>query len=349
MTSSATYSSHEFLRERLGVEGRRLGFAAKDLDEWRSWRQETVATLGEVIGLDRMVPAPLEPMVTEEEELEDHVRQRVEIQVEPGVVMPMYVLIPKGGEPPYSVALAPAGHASAGKYAVAGRRDITGLAETIDSHNYDYGLQMVRDGFIVFCPDPRGMGERQEKEARATGNIQAQSCEYLSRMGLPLGRTVLGMWTWDMMRLIDYVETRDDCRADRIGSGGLSGGGKQTLWAAALDERVKCAVVSGLMYGYKRILDEHCCPCNNVPRLFDYVDMGDVGALIAPRPLMVETGARDPLNGAEGLDNVYPQTEVIQMAYELHDAGGLFSHDVFDGVHEWHGVHSIPWMQKHLR
>ena len=39
------------------------------------------------------------------------------------------------------------------------------------------------------------------------------------------------------------------------------------------------------------------CSCNYVPHLFEHVDMGDVGALIAPRPLLVETGTHDDLNG----------------------------------------------------
>ena len=76
----------------------------------------------------------------------------------------------------------------------------------------------------------------------------------LNHMAMPLGQTVTGMWTWDLMRLIDHVETRPECDASRIGCAGLSGGGLRTLWLAALDERIRCAVVSGYFYRYRESL-----------------------------------------------------------------------------------------------
>ncbi len=158
------------------------------------------------------------------------------------------------------------------------------------------------------------------------------------------------MWAWDLHRLIDYARSRRDCRADRIGCAGLSGGGLQTLWAAALDPRIRCAVISGYLYGYKQsLLDLHQnCSCNYVPHLYEYVDMGDIAALIAPRPLLVETGTKDPLNGAGGLKNVLSQMRPIRRAYRLLGAANLVRHDIFEGEHRWHGVEAIPWLQKHL-
>jgi len=169
-------------------------------------------------------------------------------------------------------------------------------------------------------------------------------------MAYPLGQTVTGMWTWDLHRLIDYIQSRDDCRADRVGCAGLSGGGLQTLWAAALDTRIRCAVISGYMYGHKEsLLDMYAaCSCNYVPHLYEYVDMGDVAALIAPRPLLVETGTKDALNGRSGLANVRAQMRTIQKAYRLLDAKEKLKHDVFEGEHQWHGLEAGPWMKRCL-
>jgi hypothetical protein len=167
---------------------------------------------------------------------------------------------------------------------------------------------------------------------------------------MPLGQTVTGMWAWDLHRLIDYIETRDDCRADRIGCAGLSGGGLQTLWATAFDERIRCAVVSGYFYGYKEaLLDGHTnCACNYVPHLYEHVDMGDIGALIAPRPLLIETGDQDGLNGASGLENVYSQLAITRRAYQTLDHEDGLAHDVFAGEHRWLGVQAIPWLKQFL-
>ena len=82
-------------------------------------------------------------------------------------------------------------------------------------------------------------------------------------MALGLGQTVAGMWTWDLMRLIDYIATRADCIPARVGCAGLSGGGLQTLWLSALDERVNCTVVSGNFFGFKdSLLRQIRCHCS---------------------------------------------------------------------------------------
>jgi hypothetical protein len=62
----------------------------------------------------------------------------------------------------------------------------------------------------------------------------------------------------------------------------------------ALYYRIKAAVISGYFYGYKQSLLEmpDNCSCNYVPHLWEKVDMGDMGALIAPRTLLIETGMK---------------------------------------------------------
>jgi dienelactone hydrolase len=295
-----------------------------------------------------MLTVPPKPRVTDSVDCGDYLRQRIEISTEPGVRMPLFALIPKRGAPPYPAVIAPHGHASGGKLSVAGVGDIPEIANAIKTFNYDYGVQFVRAGFIVFCPDARGFGERQEAAAKC--NLLNSSCPLLNNMAYPLGQTVTGMWTWDLHRLVDYIQSRPDCIAGRIGCAGLSGGGLQTLWAAALDRRIRCAVISGYLYGYKQsLLDMHQnCSCNYVPHLYEYVDMGDIAALIAPRPLLIETGTKDPLNGAGGMQNVLAQVATIRKAYRLLQAAPLLRHDIFEGEHRWHGTEAIPWMQRHL-
>jgi dienelactone hydrolase len=348
--SQTTYMVQQYLQGRFETVGRRLAFRAESVDEWAKWRETAVARLEGLIGYDTMERCPLNATITEEIELDDHVRQRVEIETEPDVIMPFYVLIPAGGNAPYKAVLAPHGHGSGGKYAPAGRRDMPDIVGTIEQHNYDYGVQFVRAGFIVFCPDARGFGERQEAASKSGGILQS-SCGSINNMAIPLGQTVTGMWAWDLRRLIDYAEERSDTDTDDgVGCAGLSGGGLQTLWAAAMDTRIRCAVVSGYLYGYKEsLLDKHQnCSCNYVPHLYEYVDMGDIAALIAPRPLLVETGDKDTLNGASGLGNVTPQVEIARNAYGLLGADGLIAHDIFDGEHRWNGVEAIPWMETHM-
>jgi len=340
----ATLSVLPYLRRRFDAVGRKLAFRAKTEKQWRTWRTRLRRKLKELTGYSTMKRAPLKPKLTETVELGGLVRERVEIQTEPGVVMPLYVLRRKDACGRLPAVLCPHGHGSGGKLAPSGVREAPELADTIKVHNYDYGVQFARAGFVALCPDARGFGERRE----AGIPLLASSCQGINHMALPLGQTITGMWAWDLHRLIDYVKTRRDCRPGGVGCAGLSGGGLQTLWAAAFDDRIRCAVISGYFYGYKESLLDlyNNCSCNYVPRLYEYADMGDIGALIAPRPLLVETGTRDPLNGARGVKNTKSQVSIVRRACRLLGATGAVKHDVFEGEHRWHGELAIPWMKR---
>lgn len=347
------YTTTEYLLARYDAISRQMGFVATTLKQHNIWQHELRARLRQVSGVDTMIPCPLEPRIEERVELDGYVRERVTIHTEPGVVMPFYVLLPADLAPGErrSAFIAPHGHTSGGKYAPAGRRDIPALVETIEQHNYDYGVQYVRQGLVAFCSDARGFGERRELERQGEGESLLQSsCNLINHMAIPLGQTITGMWTWDLMRLADYVATRPECDADRLGCAGLSGGGLQTLWFSALDDRVKCAVVSGYFYGYKDSLLKLCgnCSCNYVPGLWQAADMGDIGALIAPRPLLIETGDQDGLNGERGVANPTEQVDITRKAYELFGAADRLYHDVFRGEHMWHGAVAVPWMTRWL-
>jgi len=347
--TAAFFTTEDALAARFDVLSRQLGLRAESADELLIWQRGLAAQLRRTLGLDTMREASLDPVITERVACVGYTRERVLMQTEPGVVMPLYVLIPDGlmpGERRPAV-LAPHGHSSGGKYAVAGRRDLPAVAATIEEHNYDYGVQLVQQGLVVFCPDARGFGERREAARQDEASLLVGSCNLLNHMAIPLGQTVTGMWTWDLMRLVDYAQTRPEVDPARIACGGLSGGGLQTLWLAALDERVCAAVISGYFYGYKdsllRLNDN--CSCNYVPGLWSLADMGDIAALIAPRPLFIETGDIDGLNGPRGLVNVTEQLAITRRAYDLLGAGDAVRHHIFPGPHMWCGAQSIPWLR----
>ena len=347
------YTTMEYLLARYDALSRQMGYRVTDLDDHGTWKAELRTRLRRLTGIDTMRDCALEPQVTERVEMDGYVRERVLIQTEPGVIMPVYVFLPGDLVPGQRrpTVIAPHGHSSGGKYAPAGRRDIPVLLDTIDVHNYDYGVQFVRQGLVAFCPDARGFGERREWPLQGGGELLlSSSCEVLNHMAMPLGQTVTGMWAWDLMRLADYAGTRPECDADRLGCAGLSGGGLQTLWFSALDDRVKCAVISGYFYGFKDSLLKlgNNCSCNYVPGLWEAADVGDIAALIAPRPLLIETGSRDSLNGERGLVNVAEQLAITQQAYDLLGAPQALAHDVFDGEHMWHGEQAVPWLVRWL-
>lgn len=83
----------------------------------------------------------------------------------------------------------------------------------------------------------------------------------------------------------------------------------------------------------------HNCACNFVPNLWRFFDCGDLGALIAPRPLFIESGENDHLNGNVGrIQNVYSQVAIARNAYAALDAEKKLRHSVHEGGHEWRAL-----------
>lgn len=312
------------------------------------WQKETREILIRLLGLSSIETCPLNPQLLEKVEIDNGIlREKIVIQVEPDVYMPILILIPDkknqkmiGNKP--ACILAPHGHQGGGKWSVAGCHEIPGITDAIKRFNYDYGLEAAKLGYIALCPDTRGFGERREvlnQDVEGSyEQLMSNSCLYLARMAEPLGLTVAGLCTWDLMRLIDYIEERKEWDTTRIGCIGFSGGGMQTLWLAALDERIRYAMISGYLYGYKdSLLKLHGnCSCNYVPGLWDQVDMGDIGALIAPRSVLIQSCEEDHLNGERGLINVYEQLDIMKKVYSGLGADSKLRFDKRPGGHCWH-------------
>jgi dienelactone hydrolase len=328
-------------------ESRSMGFTATTREEHAQWKRDLRVRLAGLTGLDRMEMIPPETFVRGSFKEDGYTREEILLKTEPDVWMPVSVLVPddvKKGERRPAV-IAAHGHMSTGRMAVTGRADVRGVRELIARYNYDYGVRFARAGLVAFCPDARGMGERREgvRPEDLDAPDPCCTCAAVNHMATGLGRTLTGLWTWDHMRLLDYIGTRGDCDASRIAGAGFSSGGQQILWLSAMDDRVSRAVVSGYFYGYRDSLLAlpGNCSCNYVARLWESVDMGDLGALIAPRPLLAETGDKDDLNGARGAANAVEQVSIARGAYALYGRPDLPRHVVFDGGHRWRGVEAL--------
>lgn len=311
------------------------------IEEYDVWKEQTRETLKKLIGLNQMETCNLNASTLEVVELEGGIiREKVVIQVEPDVYMPFFVLLPPKSEESDSCYLALPGHMGAGKYAVAGCYEIPVVADQIKVFHYDYGLQLAKLGHVVLCPDIRGFGERREEALQSDkeSDFINGTCFHLAHMAEPLGQTVIGMHVWDMMRLLDYVKERAGWNFKKIGCVGFSGGGMITLWLTALDDRIQKACISGYFYGYQDSLLElnGNCSCNYVPHLWEHVDMGDIGALLAPRNIVIQSAREDHLNGKRGLQNVYEQLDIMKKTYRILDKVDCVYHDVREGGHCFH-------------
>ena len=316
-----------------------LAFRATTIEEWRVWRAALTERLVSLLGGFLEERWPLGAAVTERVEEAAFVRERIVFESEPGVVVPAYVLVPRGVAPGDG---APAvlclhGHGR-------GKDDVVGIAATpkerqrrIRALNYDYGRRFAERGYVVLAPDALPFGERA---------ADGMTCTWAMTAGLLLGKSLVGMRVWDAMRAIDYVQTRPEVDPDRIGCVGFSWGGTQTIYTAALDERVKAAVVSGYFGRFGEMLIEaEECPCQYVPNLLRYADLPDLLALLAPRPMLIEQGTEDP-QATEGV--VREAYARVEGAYRLLGAAERVDLDLFLGGHRFNGERAFVWMDRWL-
>lgn len=334
------YTMEESLSRIFTKEGRQMACNARCKADFTAWKCQAHAKLWELAGMDAFQLCSLEPKKLSGEDCGEYVREKWIIQTEPLVWMPFYMLIPKGKKGPMPVLINPHGHG--------GGKENTAL-ET--SERTPLAVRLARQGIIVCCPDARGAGERREKPHQTQDKAQMCFHQEMQHIIMNFGRTVAGLLVWDLMRLVDYVMTRDDCDAKRIGCGGFSGGGMQSLWLAAMDERIACAFISGYFYGvYQSLLElPQNCSCNFVPDLWRYFDMGDLGAMIAPRPLLIESGEQDHLNGRGGIGNVLPQVDIAAKPYALWGAEKDIWHAIHGGGHENPDMRTDEFFIRHLQ
>jgi len=172
------------------------------------------------------------------------------------------------------------------------------------------------------------------------------SCHRLSGTLLEIGETLMGHRANEVSRLIDYASTRRDMDGSRIGVMGISGGGTVAAAAAVLDERIGATVISGYANTFKdSILDRQHCMCNYVPGTYKETDMPEIIGLIAPRPLLIESGSEDtnyPIRSSrEAADR-------LRRIYEAVSAPEAFVAAQFDGGHEISGEAAYGWLANHL-
>ncbi len=157
-----------------------------------------------------------------------------------------------------------------------------------------YGKALTRLGFNVLCFDAWCFGDRRAKTESET----------FKRM-LWRGEVLWGKMVWDALRAVDYLEDRPDVDPERIGVMGMSMGGTQSWWTAALAPKVSVCVDICSMTDYRTLdrlgsHDRHGV-YYYVPGLLTQFSTADIVSLIAPRWHLSLNGESDTLTPREGL------------------------------------------------
>lgn len=218
--------------------------------------------------------------------------------------------------------------------------------------------ELAKRGFVAVGLDGRFHGERIP--AGATGDAYSDAIVAAFRTGQ--GHPFLYDTVWDVMRLVDYLQTRDDVDPARIGLTGMSKGGMETYLTAAVEPRIAAAAAKhgvqsfrwGLEHGawdsrawsIRTAVEGAAAVAGQQPgagflrTLYDKIAPGLYGEfdgpamlpLISPRPFLIISGDSDPRTPQAG---VRLSASAAETAYRSDNAADRFEHRMLpDTGHE---------------
>lgn len=343
--ASAQSNVHEAIRSQAERAPLRMKFEGATAEEALRWQTSFSAKLQEMLGPHRP-PDRWETIVERRVEVEDHRRDELLLRAGGHPDLPLYLLTPKPSQPTTKTAgiLALHGHGAHGYDAVAGIAHTDEQRKAIVDANYDYGLQLVRRGYVVVAPCFTPFGRRLDSKEAYGGD---DPCAVTFVRMQTLGKVLIGENLRDALWAFELLAGTDQVDPERIGCVGLSYGGRMTMLTAALEPRLRVAVISGaLNVMQERISHRYSCGAQVIPGLLEYGDVPEIGGLIAGRPCLWEVGKRDPLMVKPWIE---PAVDRMRRVYDALDAGNKLQLDFFDGAHRWNGTKAYPLLDRMLR
>ncbi len=302
----------------------------QDVREYQEMQRETF--LGALGGFpDR---TPLNPRISGVIERDGYRIEKVLIESRPSHFVSAICFVPESDalKPPYPGVVIPCGHSKTGK-----------------SHDtyQTMGALLALNGMVALVFDPIDQGERFQIVNEA-GKSKYWCTHAHNRVGVGamlLGQNTATFEVWDGMRAIDYLQSRADVDSERIGCTGNSGGGTQTSYLMALDERIDVAGPSCYLTSFERLLatiGAQDAEQNIWGQIRDGMDHADYLIMRAPKPVIIAAGVRDFFD-IDGTRATYQNAQRVfgllgaaeQVALFENDAGHNYNRDQRRAIVEW--------------
>lgn len=317
--------------------------APATLDLWNTRRLALRATLEQLLGALPARPAMPSVQTVRREERDGYTLEKFHFENEAGATVPGYLLLPAGATSRRPAILYC--HWHGGEYRI-GKEELFQAAHTPEAP----GPALARRGYVVLGIDAPCFGERADTGA---DGADRRAEEDAAKLNLWLGRSFWGMLLRDDRMALDYLASRPEVDSGRIGVTGISMGATRSWWLMALDERLRAGVAVACLTRYQDLiargaLAEHS-PGYYVPGVLRHFDTEAIVALIAPRPVLFQTGDRD---GGSPVEGVRAIAAAVRPVYRLHGREEDFQSHVYPGLGHVYTEEmwrrTLDWLDRHL-
>lgn len=300
------------------------------LDAWHTQRTQIRAKLNELLGDLPPRPPVSAFQVIAKEDKGTHTQETIQVDNGAGEIVKGYMFVPKNATPQSRAPAILYCHWHGGQYD-------SGKAEMLQTNATPAapGPTLAAAGYVVLGIDAPCFGERNgggpdgPQQKGSNGEMTA------AKFNLWAGRTLWGMIVRDDLTALDYLCTRPEVDARRVGVTGISMGATRSWWIMAMDDRPRAAVCVGCMTRYEELIRAGLLKAHGiyyfVPGMLKHFDSEAVIALAAPRPMLFMTGDQDGGSPVEGVRKI---GEIVSKVYALHGdaAAGHFENAIYPGV-----------------
>ncbi|HYI96355.1 MAG TPA: prolyl oligopeptidase family serine peptidase [Bryobacteraceae bacterium] len=233
--------------------------------------------------------------------------------------------------------------------------------------------ELARRGYVVLVHDTFTFGSRRMRLADVPGNIRNNMVEanpeadeeieqynrfagghehLIAKSLFSAGMTWPGVFVFDDQRALDYLVSRPDVDATRVGCAGLSGGGLRTVMLTGADERIRCSCCVGMMTTWRDyVLDKsytHTWMCY-VPGLPRDLDYPEVLGLAAPNPVLVLNNRQDALFTLPEMERA---DRILTEVYKKAGAADRYRASFYEGPHKFDQAmqkEAFAWFDRWLK
>lgn len=299
-----------------------------------------------------------DPQVMERVDCGEYWRERVELSTTPWFRIPVYVLVPKNIDRPTAAIVDLHSH---GGMFLFGKEKVIDFGHNHPAmntyHQKNYGgrptaTALAKRGYVVITSDAFMFGERRvlmdedrkfgwDRSQYSLDDVQVLNAKCRTKESTLAKSLVLAGTTWpgivnyDDRQLVEYLTTRPEVDADRIGCVGISMGGYRSVFLAAMEPRIRAACVVGFMSTTSGMIQAHVDThswIHFLPGLHTLMDWPELVSLTAPRALMVQQCLQDQLFPLTGMQ---ASVRRIGQLYERAGCSQQFSGRFYDEPHQW--------------